>query len=41
MGDIADMLLEGLLCEGCGVLLISEGGGALRLPFALRSLRRR
>ena len=27
MGDIADMMLEGDLCEGCGVALEGEGEG--------------
>lgn len=26
MGDIADMMLEGVLCEGCGVYLGSGNG---------------
>ena len=27
MGDIADMMLDGTLCEGCGVYLEGEGDG--------------
>lgn len=27
MGDIADMMLDGDLCEGCGVWMGSEGDG--------------
>lgn len=30
MGDVSDMILEGILCQGCGVLmddLVPEGGG--------------
>ena len=27
MGDIADMMLEGVLCEGCGVYLDGESPG--------------
>lgn len=26
MGDIADMILEGQMCQGCGVIL-GDGGG--------------
>lgn len=25
MGDVADMMLDGTLCEGCGCVLIDEG----------------
>ena len=27
MGDVADMMLDGLLCEGCGVFLDGEEPG--------------
>jgi len=27
MGDIADMMLDGTLCEGCGVYLDGDGEG--------------
>lgn len=27
MGDIADMMLEGVMCEGCGESLDQEGEG--------------
>lgn len=27
MGDIADMMLEGVLCQGCGELLDETGEG--------------
>lgn len=27
MGEIADMMLEGVMCEGCGMFLDSEGDG--------------
>lgn len=27
MGEIADMILEGILCEGCGVTLSGKGNG--------------
>lgn len=27
MGDVADMILEGILCESCGVYIDSEGIG--------------
>lgn len=27
MGDIADMMLEGVLCEGCGVYLKGDAPG--------------
>ncbi len=30
MGDIADMMLEGILCEGCGVYLDGTGYGVAR-----------
>jgi hypothetical protein len=30
MGDIADMMLEGDLCECCGVVLPGEGEGVPR-----------
>lgn len=30
MGDIADMMLDGTLCEGCGVYMDSEGHGVHR-----------
>lgn len=30
MGDIADMMLDGTLCEGCGVYLGSNNGFATR-----------
>lgn len=25
MGEIAEMMLDGTLCEGCGVLMLKEG----------------
>lgn len=31
MGDIADMMLEGTLCEGCGVFLDGSQPGFARL----------
>jgi len=30
MGDIAEMMLDGTLCEGCGVYLPGEGEGIPR-----------
>jgi hypothetical protein len=30
MGDIADMMLEGLLCEGCGIYLDDDSFGVPR-----------
>lgn len=30
MGDIADMMLDGTLCEGCGVYMGSAGSGLVR-----------
>jgi len=30
MGDIADMILEGLLCEGCGAYIDGDGDGVPR-----------
>ncbi len=30
MGDIADMMLDGTLCEGCGVYLPGESNGVPR-----------
>lgn len=30
MGDIADMMLDGTLCEGCGVYMPGEGQGVPR-----------
>lgn len=30
MGDVADMMLDGTLCEGCGVYLHGDGNGVPR-----------
>lgn len=30
MGDVADMMLDGTLCEGCGVVLDGDGDGVPR-----------
>lgn len=30
MGDIADMMIDGTLCQGCGVYLESESFGVAR-----------
>ena len=30
MGDVADMMLDGTLCAGCGVVLNGEGDGIPR-----------
>ena len=30
MGDVADMMLDGTLCEGCGVYIESESDGVPR-----------
>ena len=27
MGDVAEMILEGILCEGCGVFISEKGIG--------------
>lgn len=32
MGEIADMMLDGTLCEGCGVYLGSDMGFPMRCP---------
>lgn len=37
MGDIADMMLDGMLCEGCGVPM---GGDAPGHPRYCKSCRR-
>lgn len=34
MGDIADMMLDGTLCEGCGVYIEEEGYGVPRYCYA-------
>ena len=34
MGDIADMMLDGTLCEGCGVYIEEEGHGVPRYCYA-------
>ena len=31
MGDIADMMIDGILCEGCGVWIDDEDAGYPRL----------
>ena len=32
MGEISDMMLDGTLCQYCGVLLIEEGGEEAGYP---------
>lgn len=39
MGEIADMMLEGVLCEGCGVYLGEGGGYAQRCASCKRDER--
>lgn len=39
MGDIADMMIDGTLCEGCGVYLDSEGFGVPRYCADCQELR--
>lgn len=46
MGDIADMMIEGVLCEGCGVYIGCEVGyprkcSSCEGPLSKRALRRR
>lgn len=40
MGDIADMMLDGTLCGGCGVFLDGEGFGVPRYCRGCRSEQR-
>lgn len=39
MGDIADMMLDGTLCEGCGEYLGADGGYPQRCPVCARALK--
>ncbi len=41
MGDVADMMIEGILCESCGVLMddITEGSDAPGYPRRCPSCR--
>ena len=41
MGEIAEMMLDGTLCEGCGVYLEGEGQGFPRYCGGCRSDRRK
>lgn len=37
MGDISEMMLEGILCSGCGVFLENEEGEAPGFPMLCES----
>jgi hypothetical protein len=39
MGEIADMMLDGTLCEGCGVYLEGDGDGIPRYCSSCRRIQ--
>lgn len=40
MGDVADMMLDGSLCEGCGVFMGDDAGYPRRCPGCLDDIER-